>query len=191
MRIITDSMSTQRFYISTPVVNDFGKVVTSLGLVKKFWYTAFFFHEMAYLEWAYAKKAPWSFPPPNSDVARAFLERKQIGKISSFPKVVETIYCDMPTKDVESYKKFCNYFNISHNALMEFALKEAVNRVTSVKFNKRGLPDSHSLFFLRHAITDKPRFDDKLFRIKEALFCDDGVIPNSFKSAFRKKNANR
>ena len=134
---------------------------------------------------------PHEVHSPNSNVARAFLERKQVGKVSSFPKEVKVIYCDMPTDDVESYKKFCNYFNISDDALMEFALKEAVNRVTSVKFNKRGLPDSHSLFFLRHAITDKPRFEDKLFRIKEALFCDDGVIPNSFKSAFRRRNANQ
>jgi hypothetical protein len=184
-------MPTQRFYISTSVANDFNKLIANLGLVKKFWYKAFFFHEMAYMNWAYDGAAQRDFPPRNSDVAHAFLQRKQTGKVSTFPKKVKLIYCDMPVDDVELYKNVCAFFNVSHDALMEFALKEALSRVRGVKFRNRGIPDSYSLFFLKYAITDKPLYADKVFRIKEALFCDDGVIPNSFKSEFRKKNAER
>ncbi len=178
-------MATQRFYVSTTVVNDFSTVVERLGLVKKSWYSKCLFKEVDNLWFVHRNKKHRDELQPNSIVAQAFLTRRQRGKDPFYTKDVKTIYCDMPAEEVEEYKRACDFFKVSKDALIEFALAEGVRRVTSAKFRGRGRQDSFELYYLRHFITEPVVDIDKIFRMKNTLFCDDGIIPKSFKKKFR------
>ncbi|MBU2882332.1 hypothetical protein KO525_06430 [Psychrosphaera sp. B3R10] len=203
--------------VSKKTLDEFDDLLIELGLTKQWWASTLLLNEAFYLLWPFKGLNTFEKIEPNSNLGLLFLEKRQYGKepldfgVDRVFKDTRRTQFLMAKSNRELLTQICESFNVSESALFEFAMNETLLKAGGGILKYRNQEKYRPLFTgsisgsgltefeeLRQNLSEKLKKiqsitleplaqEDKLNRLKEALFIPDGLVPKSFKKKHVKR----